>query len=388
MLHHLRLFFINPRSFAIGISFFVLGFLFGNFATLIPHIKSSFEISDGILGLMLLCPPLGAMTFNPVAAILIRKYSAKSMTIFGMINISLWYALPILVNDIELLPFALVMVGVSMTTLNISVNTLATELEKLENINILSTCHGLFSIGLMLGALMRSLTLIIAIGPEVHMLMMSSATIALTLYFRTKILQIPLRVPERVESKRSFGLIIPKGMLLTVILISICINVTEGAMADWTAVYMKEIVKTSPYFVGWGLFGYSAAMATGRLFGDSIIPMYGNSKVLTYGAVLAFFGVLVVILFPYTYVAIGGFALIGLGVSCGSPILYASASRYPDLPEAGGLAIMNTYAMAGFLVGPVIIGFISDLTSLSVAFGFIAMLSVIWFVKAARSKIG
>ena len=94
------------------------------------------------------------------------------------------------------------------------------------------------------------------------------------------------------------------------------------------------------------------------------------------------FGLLTMIILPYTWTAIFGFALIGLGVSCGAPILYAAAARYPGMPNAGGLAIMNTFAMGGFLLGPVVIGFISDLTSLPVAFGFVAILGMLWFWKA------
>jgi MFS family permease len=150
---------------------------------------------------------------------------------------------------------------------------------------------------------------------------------------------------------------------------------------------MKEVVQTSPYFIGWGLFGYSAFMATGRLFGDGIIPVYGKNNVLTYGACLAACGLLVIIFLPYTWTAIAGFALIGLGVSCGAPILYGSASRYPGMQDAGGLAIMNTYAMGGFLMGPVCIGFISDLVSLPFAFAGVALLSVLWLVKAKNAVL-
>ena len=125
-------------------------------------------------------------------------------------------------------------------------------------------------------------------------------------------------------------------------------------------------------------------MAFGRFFGDGIIPVLGRNQVLMYGAVLVVTGITLAIALPYTWAAIIGFGIVGLGVSRGAPILYAAASRYPDLPAAGGLAIMNTYAMAGFLLGPVVIGFISNLTNLAIAFSLVILLGILWFSQAKK----
>ncbi|MBC7884093.1 MAG: MFS transporter [Saprospiraceae bacterium] len=385
MASHLKIFFTNKKCLAVGAAFFLLGFLFGNWATLIPFVKSYYGIDDGVLGLMLLCLPLGAMTFNPFAAMLIQRYSMQQVTSAGMFALSLAYMIPLSLPYVFMVPAGLVIIGVTMTTLNISANTMASSLEQTENVNIMSTCHGMFSVGLMIGSLMRSLTLIFGISETLHMLIMCGVGILLSLFAVKVIIQIPSQTLINESIPGKFRLILPKGPLLVIIIISVCINVTEGSMVDWASLYMKEIVRTNPYFVGWGLFGYSSFMALGRFFGDGIIPVYGKNKILTYGAFLAFSGLLLAILLPYTWTSIAGFALVGLGVSCGSPILYAAAARYPGMPHAGGLAIMNTFAMGGFLLGPVVIGFISDFSSLSVAFGFVALLSLVWLTKSIKA---
>lgn len=388
MLSHLGHFFRSPKSIATGAGFFVTGFLFGNWATLIPHVKSKFALSDSWLGLLLLCLPLGAMTFNPFAAALVRRYGMQRMTILGMILISFVYLLPLSLPHLFMIPFSLVTVGVCLTLLNLAANTTASILEENENISIMSTCHGMFSTGLMVGSIMRSLTLLTGISETLHMYIMCGISLIITWFSAKHISGIKGRktnTSEGVKKHRKF--IIPRGPLLTMIVISLCTNVTEGSMTDWASVYMQDIVQTSPYFVGWGLFGYSACMAIGRFFGDGIIPVYGRNQVLIYGAGLAFVGLSLIIFIPITWVAILGFSLIGLGVSCGAPILYASASRYPDMPDAGGLAIMNTFAMGGFLFGPVVIGFISDLTNLAVAFGLVLILSAVWFYKSMHARL-
>jgi len=152
-------------------------------------------------------------------------------------------------------------------------------------------------------------------------------------------------------------------------------------------VYMRDIVNTSTYFEGWGLAGYSLFMALGRFLGDKIIPMYGANKVLIYGGILSIIGISISIFFPFTFSTIIGFAFVGAGVSCGAPILYASAARAPGMAKGSGLAMLNTFAMGGFLFGPVIIGFISKSFSLPIAFGLVAFLGIAWVFNSRRVKL-
>lgn len=386
---HLKIFFSKSDYLATAAGFFLLGFLFGNWASLIPYIKATFSLNDATLGLLLLCLPFGAMSFNPIAARLIQRFGQKRVTIFAIFFISFVYLMPFLANNLFFLPITLVMVGVGMTLLNIAINMLASILERRHSQFIMSTCHGMFSAGLMIGSLIRSLTLLIKLNEVVHMLCMVGISIAIGLWAAMKISQMHLNQENETISQdktsKSKNFSLPSGVLLSIIIISICINFTEGSMSDWTSVYMNEIVKTSPYFVGWGLFGYSFFMALGRFFGDGIIPVFGRNKVLAYGAILSFAGVLTVIIFPYTISSILGFGMIGLGVSCGAPILYSSATRISGLTGENGLATMNFYAMAGFLCGPVIIGLISEATSLPAAFGMIGVLACIWMFKGAKT---
>ena len=171
------------------------------------------------------------------------------------------------------------------------------------------------------------------------------------------------------------------------IIISLCVNITEGSMADWTAVYMREVVVTSPFYQGWGLTGYSLFMALGRLLGDKIIPIYGANKILFFGGILSLIGISISIFLPFTFSSILGFSIVGAGVSCCAPILYASASRVPNMAKGSGLAIMNTFAMGGFLFGPVLIGFISNAYSLQIAFGVIALLGLVWIIQSKRVSL-
>jgi MFS family permease len=386
LLKHLTHDFLSHKqSRAIGAAFFSSGFLFGTWATFIPFVKEKFLLNDADLGLILLSMPLGAVTMNLVGAWLVSRIGMKTTTILGMFTMALAFLIPINSNSIYLLPVGLYLCGSGISITNIAMNMGVTNIESHYKINIMSTCHGMFSIGLMVGSLMASLAVGFEAVPGIYMMVMSALIMLLALVIRPTIFQIEEEIEQ--NSKASTKFILPKGAFLIMILIGICGNITEGTMADWTSVFMRDVVNTSPYFVGYGLAGYSFFMALGRLFGDSLIPRIGANKILIYGGLLSALGLAIAISFPFTWSSILGFALVGAGVSCAAPILYGSSARIPGVSKGTGLAVMNTFAMAGFMAGPVLIGFISEATSLSWAFGLVIVLALLWSFMSRKVKL-
>lgn len=388
MFKHLKTYFTHTHSLALGAAFWSVGFLFGNWATFIPHIKLKFNLNDAELGLLLLSLPFGAMTFNPVAAFLINKFGMRKTHIIGFFLLPIFYAIPLNTNLLPVVSAGLVLTGMGISFLNVAMNTCATAVEHQDKINIMSTSHGMFSIGLMLGSVVSSFAIGLGVLPSYSMLAAAALVLVLWLITRPIIMELheePIEKKENATSVAKFSL--PKGALLTMILISICTNVTEGAMADWTAVYMRDVVHTNPYFIGWGLAGYSFFMAMGRFVGDGLIPRIGQNKILIGGGIIASIGIIISIVLPFTFSSIAGFALVGAGVSCAAPILYGSAARVPNMAKGAGLATMNTFSMAGFLLGPVVIGFISKAVSLPFAFGLVAILAFMWSVLSRKVKL-
>lgn len=375
----------NRQSRAIGAAFFSIGFLFGTWATFIPSVKERFLLNDADLGLLLLSMPLGALTMNLVGAWLVSKIGMKTTTILGMTGMALAFLIPLNAPSVYLLPIGLYLCGSGISITNIAMNMGVTNIEAHYKINIMSTCHGMFSIGLMVGSVLASLARGFEVVPGYYMAVMASAMLILALYIKPTVFNIQEEIEVKSTSTAKF--ILPKGAFLIMILIGICGNITEGTMADWTSVYMRDVVNTSPFFVGWGLAGYSFFMALGRLFGDSLIPRIGANKVLINGGILSAIGISIALALPYTWSAILGFALVGAGVSCAAPILYGSAARVPGVSKGTGLAVMNTFAMAGFMAGPVLIGFISEATSLSWAISLALILSLVWSYLSTRVKL-
>ncbi|NBA86316.1 MFS transporter [Emticicia sp. CRIBPO] len=383
--HLTKDFFGNRLSLGIGMAFISLGLLFGSWATFIPFVKQKFDLDDAQLGLLLLSMPVGSITMNPVAAFLVHRFGMRNTTLFGLAFMICAFAVPLNAPNIYLVSLGMFLSGAGITITNVGMNTCVTSVEQHEKVNIMSTCHGMFSLGLMFGSLIASFARGLDVVPGYYMISVGILLFCLLFIIRPVILSIYDDHHEDESPRPKFSF--PTGALLIMIIVSICINITEGSMADWTAVYMRDVVNTNPYFVGWGLSGYSLFMAFGRLAGDKIIPLFGSNKVLVYGGLLSISGIVTAVAFPYTASAIVGFALVGAGVSCGAPILYASAARVPNMAKGAGLALMNTFAMGGFLLGPVVIGFISDAISLPFAISILAVLGGFWVFYSNRVKL-
>jgi MFS family permease len=383
--HITKDFFGNKYSYSIGVAFITLGFLFGNWATFIPFVKTKFNLDDAQLGLLLLSMPFGALIMNPLAAFLVRKIGMQKTTIYGLFIMLTAFSALLNMPNVPLLSFSMFLTGSSIAITNVGMNTCVGALEHHFNFKIMSTCHGLFSLGLMLGSLASSFFGGLGFSPGYYMISLAILLLIIILIARPTILSI---FEEKHDEEGPTGrFAFPTGMFLIMIIIGLCINITEGCMADWTAVFMRDIVKTQPIFEGWALASYSFFMAMGRFLGDKIIPKFGANKILFYGGLLSILGIIIAIALPYTVSAIIGFALVGAGVSCGAPILYASAARIPNLAKGSGLAVMNMFAMGGFLFGPVVIGFISKAASLPFAFGVIALLGGVWVFNARRVEL-
>lgn len=387
MLKHLtKDFFQNKKSRAIGWPFMAVGILFGTWATFIPKVKAMYALNDADLGLLLLSMPLGALSMNALGAYLVNRIGMQKATLAGLFFMCFAFTIPLNVPFFWLLPIGLFLSGTGISITNVAMNTVVGSLEVTDKVKIMSTCHGLFSIGLMLSSIAASYAQGALWSQGVYMLAVCLIMAIGGILSAKTILSIDNQLESETHSsnaKFSF----PKGALLLMIIIGLCNNFTEGTMADWSSVYMRDVVKANTYFIGWGLAAYSLFMALGRLFGDAIIPKFGGNRVLFYGGVLAILGLAIIIFLPQLIFSIVGFAIVGAGVSCVAPILYASSARVPGMKKGAGLAIMNTFAMAGFMVGPVIIGFISETLSLVIAFSLIAGLCLIWTVLSLKTTL-
>ena len=289
--------------------------------------------------------------------------------------------------------------GATFALANVAMNTSASDIEEESGLFLMSACHGMWSLGAMIGALISGLVVygLNQLGSSsirahaIHVIFIALITFITTRFIKKDLQQ----VHENWEmNKQPLGSVIsmfkPNKTLWILISISLCTYLTEGTMADWSAVYLREVSLAPEAIIGWGFGLYAFFMAVGRFMGDALIAKYGNMRILMIGGVLVVLGLIVIIMSVDAWGALPGFMLTGLGISVASPILYQAAARVPGMPPGAGLATMNSFGMAAFLGGPVLIGLIAKAFDLRIAFMVVAFTAVVWVIQTyfiSRKKI-
>lgn len=386
MTAHLRLFFNHSTSRAIGLVFAMQGLLFGTWSSMIPFIKQKFQLDEAQLGLLLLALPAGITVMNPISVGVLHRLGTVRATLVARTLGALFFVIPFLMPNVWSVAAALMLLGTTFSTTNVSMNTAATSLENYEGIRIMATCHALWSSGAMFGSAIGATSIGMGVHPVTHVMLIGLVLLLSTLVIYQAFQQVPSEVTVSKSNSPRPKFKMPSAALWGLIAISLCTNLTEGTMADWSAVYMREIVEAPATLWGWGFAAYALFMALTRFMGDAILKNYGGGLILRVGGAVAACGLLLAVLFPYVPTTLLGFAMVGIGVSLGAPILYSAAAKVPGMAPGAGLATMNTFAMIGFLGGPAVIGFIAKGFSLPIALGFVILMGCVWIWRAGYLK--
>jgi len=385
-LNHLSAFFQHSTARSIGGVFFLQGVLFGTWAALIPYIKHKFGLDEAELGLLLLSLQGGVVLMNPFSVPILHRLGAPGAALVSLAAAAAFFALPMVAPTVWLLAAALFAAGAGFASANVAMNTCATLLEERDGLRIMSTCHALWSTGAMIGSALAGTGTGMGALPALWSGGVSALVFVAIWFLKTPLL--PLEKSDQHEraaqSGRKFSW--PSAGLWLIIFLSLCTNVTEGTMADWSAVFMRDVVMSEEFAVGWGFAAYAFCMAAGRFVGDALIARFGAAMVLRVGGAVAAAGLFLLAFLPQMPFALVWFAFIGAGVSLGAPVLYAAAARAPGMAQGAGLATMNTFAMVGFFGGPVLIGFLAKMWSLPAAFALVGAAALWWAWNAKNVK--
>jgi predicted MFS family arabinose efflux permease len=385
MLAHLLAFSRHRTARATGFIFVLQGFLFGTWSAMIPYVKQKFGFDDAQLGLALLAMPAGVILMNPFATAVLQRLGTARAALISLSAAATLFVLPLAAAQVWILATALFAAGAAFSSTNVAMNTCATSIEQAEGVRILSTCHGLWSSGAMGGSALGGMAVGFGATPFIYVAFVAVGVMTILTALRKPLQGVPdEKIPE-AEQERGARFAMPNAALWGIIVLSVCTNLTEGAMADWAAVYMRERVQAPEVLVGWGFAAYAFFMASGRFLGDALIARYGPINCLRAGGILACAGLLSAVMWPSTAPVLAGFALVGAGVSVGAPILYGAASRVPGMAKGAGLATMNTFAMIGFLGGPALIGFVSQSFGLQAGFAIVACAALFWGLFSGKS---
>lgn len=382
MIRNLIAFLREPAFFRIGAVFAFNSILFAFWVTRLPEVKTKLALSEAALGSAFFSMSIGALISMLTISRFIQRRGAGKMTILttGVFIISMLP--PFLAYDFLTLAIALFFAGITMGAMDIAMNTVAASLEKSHNKIIMSTCHGFFSLGGMIGAGLGSLFIAMGVNSVAQI---SGGIIVLLIFTFFWIRPVLGSIHEKsAESDKMWAL--PGKALLGLAILIFCSFQGEGAIADWSGVFLKEVAMTDDYMWGLGYAGFSLTMTLGRFSGDELTAKTGPQKVVFGSGFLIVIGLLTVIS-AQPWLTIIGFTIAGAGYALLVPIVFSEAAKKPGVSPSQGIAAVATFGYTGFLLGPVIIGGIAEIYGFSMGFWYLIVLTLI-AVVIAMGNIG
>lgn len=360
--------------------FFLQPLALGGWLALIPDIKTALGLSKGQLAIALMGVPLAIIPGLQVAGRVISKFGPRRVSMIFFPLQSLALILPLYaVNGVTLF-MALFAVGLMMAFIEVAMNVYAGRLEKQEDILIMNRCHGFWALGIMAGSAC------IALAPfDGFWVQIGLTIVALLGAVVSRVLPKLSGEDEAVSAPRRKLSELPRTLLLIACFMFI-VTLTEGIMADWAAVYLAERLNDPTAHAGIAVTIFSGFMAGGRFLGDALKARFGAVTHARLTVTCALIGLVPLVLpFPVG-LAYVGFALVGFGVSAAYPLGVSAIAALDNQYEAPNIAIAATVAIGGFMIGPPLIGFLSESFSLSVAFGALIpfLLTALWLTKWVR----
>ncbi|WNG50076.1 MFS transporter [Archangium minus] len=365
------------RRVAIATIFFVNGVAFASWVPHIPAVQARLGLSTAELGLALLAVAGGALVSMPLTGVLLERWGSGRVTLVSSLLFCVLVALPVRASDLFLFVLSLLAFGAANGAMDVAMNAHGVAIERWMGRPILSSLHALFSLGGLAGAGCSMLVLKSGLSPSAHMVGAAGGGLLL------------VGAAARFLGQGSAGhagstpfFVLPRGPLLWLGGLAFLILLTEGAVADWSAVYLRNALHADAYMAGAGYAVFSLAMTAGRLLGDRLAAAFSPVALLRAGGLLAAGGLGVALLLHHPLAAVVGFGCMGLGLSNIIPLLFSAAGRTPGVPSGMAIASMSTAGYGGFLAGPPLVGFVADVVGLSLA---LAMLVVFLSIVVATA---
>ncbi len=353
--------------------FLLNGIVVGSWAPKIPEFAGRLDLSEAGLGLMIFGFGVGSLVFMPAFGAWVARAGSRTPSRFGCILVTLVIPAITLAPNTTSAAIVLFLVGGAVGGTDIAMNASAVSVERKMGRAIMSSCHGFWSIGGLIGAAAGG-PLIAAFGTLGHALIVALICLIILAMAWTSIV---VDRPETAISQKT-PLRLPRASLPYALgIVALFSMIPEGAVLDWGALYMREELGADLVLSGWGFAAFSATMAIMRFMGDRIRNRLGAVQTLRVSAFLAALGLLTAGQAPNSMVAIIGFAIAGIGVANMVPIVFSAAGNMPGIATGIGLSIVTFMGYSGVLFAPSIIGFIAEYTGFSPIFTALPALFII-----------
>ncbi len=369
---------------AVTLTYFSMGLMFSSWASRIPDIKTSLHLKDALFGTILFA--------MPVAQFLMMTFSGKLVTRFGSRKVVL-FALPVysiclsnigLVREGWQLAVALFMLGLAGNLCNISINTQGVSAEQLYQRPIMASFHGSWSVAGFAGALVGLIMINLKIIPYWHFISVILFVWIIFWFNHPYLVKGKPSASYYMSKRRFFNK--PDAVLVQLGIIGFFSMASEGAMFDWSGLYFKDVVRAPSSLVILGYTSFMVMMAAGRFLADFVTSRIGRKKLLQICGIMLSTGLYTAVFFPYLITSTIGFMLVGLGASSIVPAVYSAVGRHTKVPPGIALATVASVSFLGFLIGPPMIGYISEAAGLRYSFAVIGIFGLGITLMVSRIK--
>lgn len=338
--------------------FFLQPVAFGSWLPRIPDVQQALGLGPAGLAMALLGLPCGTLLTLPFAGPLVGRIGPRMAILAGFVLYSLAVSLPALATDPAMLFVALALAGSTISFVELGLNVQADAVEKATGSDIMTTSHGFWSVGIMVGSLIGSGLAGLGIEAQWAIPLVAVVVLPVALVASTALPVLSAEAPASEDQRSAWAL--PSWALLGICAFVFGITMTEGAMADWSAIFLRDVLGAEAGMVGLGYSVFAMMVAAGRFGGDTLKKRFGAVNTARICGTLAMIGAAMLFLAPTTPIALLGFAIIGLGVSVGFPLAVTAAAGLTDRSASANVAVLSFVALLGFLVGPPVIGLVAE----------------------------
>lgn len=368
------------RRVSTRVAFFIAGFAMGAWAPLVPYAQDRLTLDSGSLGLLLLCLGCGSLITMLFSGKLAGRFGCRTIIVIGSLMTSLAFPVLATTDSVPIMVLSLVVFGAGVGLTDVTVNIQGALIEQESTQPLMSGFHGLFSIGGIVGAAGGSLVLSSGFTP----MMMSLCALLIIILLVTLVSKnlLPFATDSEVKN-RAFKL--NPRLFLMALMCMICF-LAEGAMLDWSGIWLTSNRGLTLQHAGWGYAVFAVAMAIMRLSGDKLVSTLGRGKILFLSGVFAMSGYALAVVLPSWQASLLAFMLVGIGAANVAPIVTTLAGLEKIMPSNMSVAFVSTVGYLGILMGPALIGFIAHSANLSVAFVSIAAALAVVVLGALKLK--
>ncbi len=345
---------ISPRL-AIGCVFLILSIQYGGWVARIAEAQLALSLNKTQLGFSLLGMSVGAIVMTIISGALLSRFSPGWATVISTLFFCIAITLPSFAWNQLSLTLALFALGIGNGAMNVSMNAAAAVAENTYHIRVIPFAHAMYSMGLVLGALLAAALTALGISLVAHLVLLAISMGLLTFLIKPSITGLP---SQYIPGRRVFAM--PSRGLVLLSAMSGCYVLGEGAMADWSSVYLKTEMGVRPSLAGFGFAGFAACMALGRFNSNRLRQWLGVKRLMLVGSGIAIAGLITVALSGVLWLTLIGFALVGLGLSVIVPIIYAYSAVQQGVPAGVGIAAVSTAGIIAQLLGRPVIGALGD----------------------------